>query len=193
MHDLLGEVIDPDDRRVTLAGGDRGRNAMIEIREEEPGDYAAVHEINRLAFGQGLEARIVDALRANGGALLSLVATRQGQVVGHILYSPIRVGTVVGAALGPMAVVPEAQRQGIGTELVRSGNDRLARTHCPYVVVLGHPEFYPRFGFRPASQFGVTCEWNVPDDAFMMLVLDPTQIAGAVGLAEYRPEFAMVE
>ena len=166
---------------------------MIDIRAEEPGDQAAVHEVHRRAFGQRQEANIVDALRANGGVSLSLVASRQGQVIGHIVSSPIRVGTVVGAALGPMAVVPEAQRQGIGTELVKSGNDRLARTGCPYVVVVGHPEFYPRFGFRPASQYGVTCEWDVPDDAFMMLVIDNMQIAGAVGVAEYRSEFSTIE
>ena len=164
---------------------------MIDIRDEQPGDHAAVSELNRLAFGQDLEGSIVDALRANAGALLSLVATREGRVVGHIMYSPVRVGQVVGAALGPMAVAPESQRQGIGTALVTAGNDRLARTGCPYVLVLGHPAFYPRCGFTPASRHGVTCPWTVPDDAFMIAVLDAARSAGAVGLAEYRPEFSM--
>ena len=165
---------------------------MIDIRDEQPADHAAVREINRVAFGQDLEASIVDALRANGGALLSLVAVRDARVVGHIMYSPVRVGQVVGAALGPMAVAPEMQRQGIGTALVTAGNERLARTGCPFVLVLGHPAFYPRCGFTPASRHGVACPWTVPDDAFMIAVLDATRSADAVGLAEYRPEFSRV-
>lgn len=171
----------------------RTTDDMIEIRSEEPGDIEAIRDVNRRAFGQDQEGNIVDALRANGGALLSLVATTQGRVVGHIMYSPLRVGSVHGAALGPMAVVPEEQGHGIGTKLVEVGNDHVARRGCPYIVVVGHPKFYPRFGFRPASTYGITCEWGVPGDVFMVLALDDTQMAGAVGAAEYRPEFTAVE
>lgn len=162
---------------------------MIEIRPEEPGDIAAIRDVNQRAFGQDQEGNIVDALRVNGGALLSLVATRQGLVVGHIMYSPIRAGSVVGAALGPMAVVPEEKGHGIGSKLVAVGNDHLARSGCPFIVVVGHPTFYPRFGFRPASAYGITCEWDVPDEAFMVLALDEAQMPSAVGVAQYRPEF----
>lgn len=162
---------------------------MIDIRPEAPADIAAIRDVHRRAFGQEQEGRVVDALRANGGALLSLVALRHGRIVGHIMYSPARVGSVQGAALGPMAVVPEEQRRGVGTRLVEEGNDRVARQGCPLIVVVGHPAFYPRFGFRPASVYGVTCAWELPDDVFMVLALDDTQMAAAAGVAEYRPEF----
>ena len=171
----------------------RTTDDMIEIRSEEPEDIEAIRDVNRRAFGQDQEGNIVDALRANGGALYSLVATKQGQIIGHIMYSPLRIGSVDGAALGPMAVVPEEQGHGIGTKLVEVGNDHLARNGCPCIVVLGHPKFYPRFGFRPASAYGITCEWEVPDDVFMVLALDDTQMARAVGAAVYRPEFSTVE
>jgi putative acetyltransferase len=166
---------------------------MIEIRPERVEDVAAIRALNRRAFGQEQEGKIVDALRANGGATLSLVAVRQGRVVGHIMYSPATVGLVEGAALGPMAVEPESQRQGIGTQLVHAGNDWLVRHGCPFVIVVGHPEFYPRFGFTPARLRGISCEWDVPDDVFMICVLDDRGMTGAVGRAVYRREFSEVE
>src|SRR6266576_1268533 len=99
---------------------------FIEIREERPDDIAAVRELNRRAFGQDQEGNIVDALRANGAALLSLVATLNDRVVGHIMYSPVSIdGKVRGAALGPMAVIPVRQRQGIGSKLIEAGNQKL--------------------------------------------------------------------
>ena len=163
---------------------------MIEIREERAGDVAAIRELNRLAFGQDQEGNIVDALRANGAVTLSLVATLNGRVVGHILYSALTINDVVGAGLGPMAVSPEHQRQGIGSKLVRAGNERLVTSDCPFVIVVGHPNFYPRFGFKPASTHGITCEWELPDDVFMVLILDPTVMTGVSGAAKYRPEFS---
>ena len=165
----------------------------IEIREERQDDVAAIREVNRLAFGQTQEGEIVDALRANGGVLLSLVAVSNGKIVGHVLYTPIVVGSAFqGAALGPVAVLPDYQRQGIGSQLVATGNRRLAEAGCPFVIVLGHAEFYPRFGFTPASALGITCEWEVPDDVFMVLVLDRAKCEGIAGRATYRSEFAMV-
>jgi len=165
---------------------------QIEVRDERRGDVAAIRDVNRRAFAQDQEANIVDALRANGGALLSLVATLDGEIVGHIMYSPLTVVEATGAALGPMAVVPERQRQGIGSRLVEEGNRRLAQVGCPFVVVFGHAEFYPRFGFRPASRFGITCEWTVPDDVFMALMLGDGKAPGFGGLARYRAEFSTV-
>lgn len=163
---------------------------MVEIRQEQSDDIAAIRDLNRRAFGQEHEGKIVDALRANGGAQLSLVAVDQGRVVGHILYSPLQIGQVEGSALGPMSVDPDVQRQGIGTELVEVGNARLRERGCPFVVVVGHPAFYPRFGFRPARPLGITCEWEVPDDVFMILVLDQIAMSGLTGKAAYRPEFS---
>ena len=123
---------------------------------------------------------------------LSLVATLDGRVVGHILYSQASVGEVAGAALGPMGVLPEHQRQGIGSQLVEAGNRQLKNTGCPFVIVLGHAAFYPRFGFRPGNTHGVRCEWDVPDDVFMLLVLDEQRMQGVSGLAKYRDEFSTV-
>lgn len=162
----------------------------IDIREEQSNDIPAIREVNRRAFGSDHEGRIVDALRTNHAVSLSLVATVNGAVVAHILYSPALVGTVEGAALGPMAVLPEHQRQGIGSQLVATGNERLQIAGCPFVIVIGHPAFYPRFGFTPAHNLGITSEWNVPNEAFMVLVMDSPRAGALHGLAEYRPEFS---
>lgn len=165
----------------------------IEIRDERPGDIAAIHALNKRAFEQEQEAKIVDALRQNGAARLSLVAVVGGQIVGHIMYSPITIARKYeGAALGPMAVLPEYQRKGIGSMLVMAGNERLRKEGCPYVIVLGHAEYYPRFGFKPASAFGVTCEWEVPDNVFMLLALDEAKMRGVSGKSQYSPEFSNV-
>ena len=166
---------------------------MIEIREERADDIAAVRDLNRRAFGQDQESNIVDALRANGAALLSLVATLNDQVVGHIMYSPVSVtGNVSGTALGPMAVLPQCQRQGIGSKLIEAGNRKLKDDGCPFIIVVGHADYYPRFGFKPASEHGIKCEWDVPDNVFMLLVLDQAKMAGVAGSAKYRPEFSSV-
>lgn len=164
----------------------------IVIRDERSGDVRAIQDVNRRAFGQEEEGNIVDALRYNDGVLLSLVATSGGRVVGHILYSPVVVGGVHGAALGPLAVHPDHQRQGIGSELVKAGNARMKEAGCPFILVVGHAEFYPRFGFTSASALGITCEWDVPDEVFMVVVLDDMMTTRLSGLARYRPEFSSV-
>ena len=166
--------------------------ASIEIRDEHTGDTAAVRDVNRLAFGRDQEANIVDALRASGAVLVSLVATANGRIVGHIVYSAVDVNGVAGAGLAPVAVDPDHQRQGIGTALVEAGNARLRDAGCPFVVVIGHPAYYPRFGFSPASGHGLTCEWDVPDEAFMLLVLDQPAMRRVSGLVKYREEFSTV-
>jgi len=166
---------------------------LIDIREEGAADIDSVREVNRSAFGQDHEGNIVDALRSNGAALLSLVATLNGQVVGHIMYSPIVVGgTADGAALGPVAVLQEYQRQGIGSSLILAGNQRLKDAGCPFIIVIGHPHYYPRFGFMSARSHGITCEWDVPDEAFMLLFLDEPKGRVLSGQAKYRPEFSSV-
>ena len=166
---------------------------LIEIREECRGDVVAINEVNTRAFGQDQESKIVDALRANGGVLLSLVATVNDQVVGHIMYSLITVGeNIKGVALGPMAVLPEYQRQGIGSKLVEAGNRKIKDADYPFIIVVGHAESYPRFGFRPASKNGIKCEWDVPDDVFRVLILYPAKMQGVSGLAKYRHEFSTV-
>jgi putative acetyltransferase len=166
---------------------------LVEIREERPQDIAAIRDVNTRAFGQEQESNVVDALRGNGGTLLSLVAILDGRIVGHILYTPASVGAVAGSALAPMAVLPEHQRQGIGSKLVETGNRKLKKAGCPFIIVLGHATYYPRFGFTPASSHGIKCEWDVPDDVFMLLVLDEQKMPpGVSGLAKYRDEFSSV-
>ena len=165
----------------------------IAIRREKPGDEAAVHRVNAIAFGGPDEATLVDALRANGGVTLSLVAEAEGSVVGHVLFSPVRIdpkGSAIG--LGPMAVLPVHQRHGIGGRLVREGLELLRLAGHGAVVVLGHPEYYPRFGFSRASGFGLWCEFDCPDEAFMAIELIPEALANRAGVVRYRPEFHQV-
>jgi len=165
---------------------------VIHVREERPEDVVSIREVNRRAFGQDQEGNIVDALRSNGAVLLSLVAMQDDQVVGHVLYSPISVGSATGAALGPMAVVPEFQRQGVGGTLIETGNRIIKDRGYPFIIVLGHAEYYPRFGFVPARSRGIQCEWDVPDDVFMLLVLDEEKMRGVSGISKYRQEFSTI-
>ena len=177
---------------VGMVQGEELALKIMEIREETAADVEAIREVNRRAFGQGQEGNIVDALRSNGAALLSLVAVVDGELVGHILYSPATVGETTGAALGPMSVLPEFQRQGIGSRLVKAGNERLKDAGHPFVIVVGHAEYYPRFGFTPASKHDIRCEWDLPDEVFMLAVLDPVKMQSVSGLAKYRHEFSTV-
>ncbi len=167
--------------------------ALIEIREEQAADIDGVREVNRQAFDQEQEGRIVDAIRDAGAVALALVAVSDGAVVGHILFSPLTVGTEAGAALGPMAVRPAYQRQGIGSQLVVHGLERLREQRCPFVVVIGHPEFYPRFGFAPAAALGLTCDWEVPAEAFMVNILNAAMGDRLRGRAQYRAEFSTID
>lgn len=89
-----------------------------------------------------------------------------------------------------MAVLPEFQRRGIGSQLIAFGNAELTKRGLPFIVVVGHPEYYPRFGFRPGSVYGIRSEWELPDDVFMVLGLDESVMKGVSGLAKYRPEFS---
>ena len=162
------------------------------MRVERPGDVEAIRRVNEAAFGQPLEARIVAALRRAGAVTASLVASVDGAVVGHILFSPVVIrgegaeGEAVG--LGPMAVLPAFQRRGVGSALVRAGLELLRDAGHPAVVVLGHPGYYPRFGFRRASDFGIRWEHEAPDEAFMALELRAGALAGLAGVVSYRPE-----
>ena len=164
---------------------------MIVIREETPEDIADIHRINEAAFEAPEEAKIVDTLRENCPNILSLVAEENTAVVGHILFSPVAEQSVDGMGLAPMAVTPEKQCQGIGSMLVHEGLNILKNRGCPYVIVLGHPEFYPRFGFEPASKHGLRSQWDgVPDEAFMIIVWDQETVEGMSGVVSYRDEFS---
>lgn len=155
---------------------------------------AAVRTVNEQAFGQPAEAGLVEMLRASCGEALSLVAEDAGVVVGHILFTPVVVegdaGRVAGMGLAPLAVHPDRQREGIGSRLVERGLEILRGRGCPFVVVVGHPGYYPRFGFERASARGLSSQWpGVDDAAFMVRVLDPPAMTGVSGVARYREEF----
>jgi putative acetyltransferase len=109
------------------------------------------------------------------------------------MYSPLTVAeNVNGVALGPMAVLPEYQRQGLGTRLIEAGNRKIKDAGYPFIIVVGHADYYPRFGFRPANEYGIKSEWDVPDEVFMLLVLNEQKMQGVSGLAKYRLEFSTV-
>jgi len=164
------------------------------IRDERSADAAAIRAVLEAAFPQSVEADLVDKLRLACAERVSLVAVEDDRVVGHILFTPATIerpeGPLAGYGLAPMAVLPEFQNRGIGSALVRAGIERLRRSRCPFVIVLGHPEYYPRFGFVRASTHGVRCQWDgVPDDAFMVLILEASIASQVAGLAKYRREF----
>lgn len=166
---------------------------MTSVRPELVSDHDAVRQIHTLAFGGPTEASLVDALRGSSGSA-SLVATEAGTVVGHILCTAARVlragGHVRVAGLGPMAVSPARQRHGIGSQLVRRGLEECRRRGYEAVVVVGHPAYYPRFGFHPGSTFGLRCQFDVPDEAFMATELRPGALSGG-GEVVFAPEFSM--
>ena len=166
----------------------------VTVRPEGPGDAEAVRRVNTEAFGQPDEAELVRKLAAAGAALLSLVAEVDGRVVGHILFSPVTIetegGTESAVGLAPMAVLPDHQGRGVGGWLIERGLHELRSRGHTAVVVLGHAGYYPRFGFQRASRFGLRCQFECPDEAFMALELRPGALAGVRGLVRYRPELA---
>jgi putative acetyltransferase len=166
---------------------------MLLIRPERPEDTAAIPQVNEQAFGCADEANLVDALRTRGKAVLSLVGIEDDRIVGHLFFSPVTIEfadrIILAVGLAPMAVVPERQRRGIGLLLVRAGLEECRNAGYDCVVVLGHPAYYPRFGFVPASQYGITSESEVPDEAFMVLVWRGGMLRDRGGLARYQPEF----
>lgn len=166
----------------------------MHIRFERREDAPRIRNLHRAAFGSTLEGDIVDALRVAGAALVSLVAIDEGEVVGHILFSPV---TITGAdsmqtvALGPMAALPDRQRRGIGSALVNAGIEECRKRGVQAVFVVGHAEYYPRFGFVQAEKFGISCEFNVADDAFMVLELVDGALQGRAGVVHFHEAFQM--
>jgi putative acetyltransferase len=167
---------------------------MIVVREERPGDIDAIRIINYRSFMQPQEGSIIDKLRVSCNDLLSLVAERGDELVGHILFSPAVIDApgvhIRGMGLAPMAVAPEYQRQGVGSSLVKHGLGLLKEQGCPFVIVLGHPEYYPRFGFVRAATYHLKSQWEgVPEEAFMVVVWDDSGMKETGGVARYRDEF----
>ncbi len=179
------------------------------IRPERPTDHEAIDALLRKAFGGESEAVLVQRIRAGEGfdPRLALVAVHSGdeasfvrdnsrgseEVIGHILFSPVRIEgaqrTTPALALAPMAVLPAWQRRGVGSALVRAGLDACRRLGHRIIIVLGHAEYYPRFGFRPAAPLGIRAPWNVPDEVFMALELAPGALEGVSGMVRYPAAF----
>ena len=166
---------------------------MATIRAEKYEDVNAISHVNNKAFGQKNEAELIDKLRTRGVLTISLVAIINKQVVGHIAFSPVTVESESSnweaIALAPMAVLPEYQRQGIGSQLVRAGLDECQRLGHIIIVVLGHPDYYPRFGFVSAKEQGVDCQYDVPQEAWMLLEIQEGALAGRKGTVRFQPEF----
>ena len=171
-------------------------NAMVVIHPETPANRPAVRHVNELAFCQPNEADLVDMLRSGRHMVLSLVAEFDDAVIGHILFTHVNVESAEACwsavGLGPMAVLPEHQRHGVGSQLVREGLKRCRHAGYLVVFVVGHPEYYPRFGFVPAPPQGITSPWPVPDDAFMLAELEPGALKGRQGVLKFAPAFDSV-
>ena len=179
-------------------GGHTCDGASVLIRPERPADVEAIFAVHEAAFGQTAEARLVEALRGTTSWIpeLSLVAEREGRVIGHVLFTRMNVrdGDRLHAALAlaPVGVLPASQNAGIGSALIRHGMDEARRLGHAIAIVLGHPSYYPRFGFLPAGRFEIRYPEPGHDTAFMVAELLPGALDGVHGVAEYAPAFAGV-
>ncbi len=169
---------------------------MVTIRMESSADYSVVHRIIELAFDRPNEANLVDALRQNAIPYISLVAELSSQIVGHIFFSPVSIedenSSFMAMGLAPLAVLPDHQNQGVGSALVTAGLDECRRLGHDVVVVLGHSKYYPCFGFISGQTKGIRCEYNVPDDVFMVAELTSGALRGRKGLVKYHSAFAQM-
>lgn len=169
---------------------------MMQIRAELPADIDAVRAVHRAAFDSPLEARLVDALRQAGKAVISRVLCEQGEVRGHVVFSPVTVAscpkTKNGVGLAPVGILPAHQNKGLGTALIKAGLEAARVAGYDFVVVLGDPDYYPRFGFSAASAAGLSNEYQL-DEPFMALALKPEGLKGVRGLVKYAKEFEIFE
>jgi putative acetyltransferase len=165
------------------------------IRPESPDYFAAVENVTRLAFGDGVEVRILQRIRSLPEYIpaLSLLAELDGKVIGHVLLSHMHheaadwEGKLL--ALGPISVEPPFQRRGIGSALMQAAAIRAREMGFAAILLIGHPTYYPRFGFRPASTWGLRFQYIVPDEAAMALELLPGSLEGSAGQIRYSPAF----
>ena len=169
---------------------------LMKIREEEITDAKTIWDINVDAFESEAEANLVNALRKSGCTFISLVAETDNKAVGHILFTPVELtGTknklkIIG--LAPMAVLRQYQNKSIGSKLVKTGIEHCQSKGYDAVVVLGHPNYYPKFGFVPSVTYGIKSEYEVPDEVFMILELVPNSLKDHQGIIKYHELFNSV-
>lgn len=167
--------------------------SSLSIRSEKPSDLYTIHNVNLQAFGGEAEANLVDLLRQRHADMISLVAEVDGQVAGHIFYSPVTVETnllkknLLG--LAPLAVLPAFQNRGIGKALILASFEVCRSLDVDGAVVLGSPVYYPRFGFSTAANYGLSCVYPVPPEDFMAIAFKPNGLEGCSGTVHYHPTF----
>jgi len=163
------------------------------MRPEIPEDQISIHYVNQEAFGRNQEADLVDKLRKRGVLTISLVAIQETTIVGHIAFSPVESASEESSfgalTLAPVAVLPSHQNKGIGSQLVTAGLEECHRLEHEIVVLAGHSNYYPRFGFVRAYAKGIECEFEVPDEAWMIVELKQGALAGRQGKVRFQPEF----
>lgn len=171
----------------------------IKIRQETPNDFNAVFEVNKLAFGQDNEAKLVELLRQSNAFVpeLSLVAAIDNKIIGHILFSKIIIvddnhNEFESLALAPMAVIPEFQQKGIGGQLIKAGLHRAKELRYQSVIVLGHEHYYPKFGFVPADKWNIKAPFDVPANVFMGIELVTDGLKDVSGTVKYPKAFEAV-
>lgn len=166
---------------------------MLTIRQEIPEERASIHYVNQEAFGRNQEADLVDKLRKRGVLTVSLVAVQETAVVGYIAFSPVEIASEKSSfgalTLAPVAVLPAHQNKGNGSQLVIAGLEECHRLGHEIIVLAGHPNYYPRFGFVPAYAKGIECEFEVPDEAWMIVELKQGALEGRQGKVRFQPEF----
>jgi putative acetyltransferase len=173
---------------------------QIIIRQETKDDFKEIFEVNHIAFGQDNEAKLVDTLRNNKSVFiteLSIVATVNNRIVGHILFTRIKIKDNNGnlhesLGLAPMAVRPELQKNGIGGQLVRQGLDVAKDLGFTSVIVLGHENYYPKFGFEQAGKWDIKAPFDVPSNVFMAIELVNDGLKNISGTVIYPEEFETV-
>jgi predicted N-acetyltransferase YhbS len=166
----------------------------IKIRQEVNKDYKRVYEITKLAFGQEKESKLIEKVRKGPNFVpeLSLVAEKDNEIVGHILFSKMK---IVGESeyetlmLAPLAVIPELQKQGIGGKLIKKGIEKAIELGFDSIIVVGHKDYYPKFGFQKASKWGIKCPFEVPDGAFMAIELTENALENKAGVVQFPEEF----
>lgn len=172
------------------------KNSNIKVRPETADDIAGIRRVEEAAFGRPNEANLVDLCRSRGKSTLSLVAVDGDKTLGHLLFTPLTFDPPhpgwLGVGIGPIAVLPEHQRTGIGFRLMTIGLELCRTNGYDFVVLLGDPHYYCLFGFIPAREFGLTSDYGDGDE-FQARELRPGVLKGAKAKVKYVGEFEEVD